>query len=369
MRVTFLLTAVLLILVSQNSAFGQCNPMPKADFTVNDVCEPDSSVFVNLSQDAETYFWQFGDGGTSTMKSPKHFYDPHVIHTHAPIAVLIAKNSNGCSDTIAKTPIVHANPKSDFSFIVNKKEVNFMAMQSGHTEYKWILGDGDSSLFQNTIYTYKQPGIYTACLNVTNAAGCFSKTCKSISVPCNAMFTKSNDTTQKFKIFLINNSTNTTSTTYQWDFGDGGSSTSRNPTHKFNTFGKFKVCLTVYDSGCSSSFCDTIGLDSSGKLLKAGSFEVVVKEQTGFILNKKLKTDFTIYPNPVNSKLTIDLSKSLVFYEKLEVINAIGQVCIKRPIEIGNRMLELDLRMIKTGLYFIKLSNNEDSSYLKIIKN
>lgn len=142
-----------------------------------------------------------------------------------------------------------------------------------------------------------------------------------------AKFTKSIDTSIKFKLFLINNSTTNSTNTYHWDFGDGSTSTDRNPTHKYNSFGKFLVCLIVRDGACYSSFCDTIGLDSSGKLFKSGSFEVVVIEQAGSIVNKKPNTDFKIYPNPANTKIKIDLSNSLVNYDKLEIVDAIGQIC------------------------------------------
>jgi hypothetical protein len=244
-------------------------------------------------------------------------------------------------------------------------------VQSGNTYYNWTFGNGDSSMTTNAIYTYPKPGQYTPCLYVRNAAGCFSKSCsKSITIkPCMAKFTKSIDTTQKFKIFLINNSSNTATTTYNWDFGDGGSSTSRNPSHKYNTFGKFKVCLTVKDTDCSSVFCDTLGLDSSGKLLKAGAFEIIVLEQTGSIKNKKTTGNFKIFPNPASAELTIDLSNSQVNYNKIEIVDAIGQICTSQTLERGSNTINLDLTTLKSGLYFIRISNAQNYSYAKFIKN
>ena len=45
---------------------------------------------------------------------------------------------------------------------------------------------------------------------------------------------------------------------WQWDFGDGSSSTIQNPVHTFSAQGKHHVCLTVQDSCGSNTFCDTV---------------------------------------------------------------------------------------------------------------
>lgn len=369
MRRMLFLISVLMLLFLQTAAFGQCILKPKADFTVNEVCESDSVSFINLSQDAESYFWKFGDGEISTKHSRKHFYDPTIVYHHAPIAVLVAKDSSGCADSIAKTPIVHANPTSEFTYAISETQASFNPLQVGSTLYKWVFDTFDSTFIAKPTYTFPKLGRYTVCLSVTNAAGCFSKSCALLKMNCNAKFTKSTDTSQKFKILLINNSTNSISTTYEWYFGDGGSSTSRNPTHKYNTFGKFKVCLTVNDSGCSSTFCDTIGLDSTGKLLKKGGFELVILDKGLSVENKNRGGDFTVYPNPVESKVTIDLSKSFGIYDKLELINAVGQPCLIQAIESGNKVFELDLRTINPGLYILVLRNSEGFCYSKIVKH
>jgi PKD repeat protein len=345
------------------------NANPKSDFTASDVCETDSVIFINKSKGAQTYNWKFGDGNISYVESPKHFYFINGFSDTFNVT-LIARGTNGCSDSTIETIKVNANPKSDFTYTISGHSMGFNANQAGNVLYKWFFGDGDSASTSLAFHKYSKSGRYNICLNTMSAVGCFSQTCKSVSLKCNAEFTKSVDTSQKFKIYLINNSSNTSTTTYQWDFGDGGSSTARTPSHKYNTFGKFRVCLKVEDNKCESTFCDTIGLDSSGKLLKAGGFEVIViEDQLGSVANSKPKTDFKIYPNPANTKVAVDLSNSLVHYTKLQVVDAIGQICFTQAIEIGHEMLDVDLRMINPGLYFIKLSNEQDCSYMKMIKN
>lgn len=190
---------------------------------------------------------------------------------------------------------------------------------------------------------------------------------------CKSLFTLALDTTQKFKLYLINKSSSYNSNKYYWSFGDGTFSNQKNPTHKYNKFGKFEICLTVKDSSktqnCSTKYCDTIGLDSNGRLLKAGGWELIVIDKKVFGITKIVKSDFKIYPNPANTKVTIDLSNTTNSYQKLEVLNANGQVCIVQPIEKGSETMEVDLERINPGLYLIKLSNDDGYSYRKLMKN
>ncbi|PCH98319.1 MAG: hypothetical protein COB85_01755 [Bacteroidetes bacterium] len=45
-----------------------------ASFWTGSVTNADSTLFVNLSTDADSYYWEFGDSTTSTEKHPRHFY-------------------------------------------------------------------------------------------------------------------------------------------------------------------------------------------------------------------------------------------------------------------------------------------------------
>jgi PKD repeat protein len=171
-----------MLLVSKSGVFAQCNPMPKADFSVDDFCETDSAIFVNLSINADSYLWKFGDGQISTKKSPKHFYHGSGIVNNA---TLIAKASNGCADSLTKPYVMNANPSSDFSYIIDQKDVIFTPKQQGSRNYKWYFGNGDSFNTYKVSYTYPKPTKDTVCLIVINAAGCYSKTCKEVLVTLN----------------------------------------------------------------------------------------------------------------------------------------------------------------------------------------
>ena len=341
-----------------------------ANFTVSINNTTNTATFTNTSSSNMTHFkWYFGDGKTSTAKSPSHTYTAAGNYT----IVLIATDSvKKCTDT-AEMSISISGCDSYFTYSISDTVLRYYHNNPSSYKVKWDFGNGKTSTKDSGHYSYPKSGTYNLCLTVYCSSIDSGVSCVSITIKprCQALFSVALDTTQKFKLYLINKSSNTGSTQYTWDFGDGNYSGKRNPTHKYSKFGKYNVCLLVIDTAinCSSKYCDTLGLDSSGKLLKVDAWELIVLEQTVFGVKKIVKQDFKIYPNPANTKVTIDLSNAINTYQKLEILNSNGQVCITQPIEAGNDIIDIDLEKIARGLYLIKLGNENGYSYKKLIKN
>lgn len=74
--------------------------------------------------------------------------------------------------------------------------------------------------------------------------------------------------THPLTVVLTNRSENATS--YNWTFGDGESSASRNPTHRFKTKGVYKVTLTVGNSTGLQSASATIKVENPTKIFITG---------------------------------------------------------------------------------------------------
>lgn len=74
--------------------------------TPNNVSVPGEPVYcLNLSANASSYLWEFGDGETSTEESPLHYYQEQGDYD----VTLIATNENGCADTLTLLGLVQAN--------------------------------------------------------------------------------------------------------------------------------------------------------------------------------------------------------------------------------------------------------------------
>ncbi len=156
----------------------------EANFTANDVCETDSVLFNNLSRDATSYNWKFGDGNFSKTASPKYLYRLSGGKTLTFNVTLVAIGSHGCSDSITKAVNINANPISDFSYTKTGNKLELKAIQTNNTVYFWKFDDKDSVSTNTTDYTHTltNPDQKSVCLKVINVAGCSSETCKAITL-------------------------------------------------------------------------------------------------------------------------------------------------------------------------------------------
>jgi beta propeller repeat protein len=131
------------------------------------------------------------------------------------------------------------------------------------TSWKWTFGDGKTSTVKNPAYTYNNVGNYTVSLTVKNAAGENTKTIKNyinVKSPAQkpvAAFSAS-PTFGKVPLTVVFTDKSTgTPTTWKWTFGDGTSSTEKNPKHQYLQEGKYKVTLTVTNAAGSSTATKT----------------------------------------------------------------------------------------------------------------
>jgi len=154
---------------------------PIAGFKVNDICANDSAVFVNTSKYVGSYKWKFGDNETDSKKNPRHKYQTETTTT---FNVTLIITLDGCSDSINMPITVNSVPASDFNYTLSGKEISLEADQTGLQKYFWKLGLTDSVLTSVPTYThiFKSPGQHKVCLKTTNLAGCFSETCKTVTL-------------------------------------------------------------------------------------------------------------------------------------------------------------------------------------------
>lgn len=151
------------------------NPPPTA-------CEKTSIDFTNTSQNASDYFWDFGDGNTSTATNPSHTYQQAGTYT----VRLRASNPQTCNqvDSIVHSLNIATTPLAAFKVTPINPEVNtpydFHNESQGATSYHWDFGDGQQSDEMNPSHAYGKSGEYNVCLTVTNAYGCQDKTCKRL---------------------------------------------------------------------------------------------------------------------------------------------------------------------------------------------
>jgi PKD repeat protein len=122
------------------------------------------------------------------------------------------------------------------------------------TSWSWNFGDGGNSTLQNPTHQYTSTGPFTVSLTVTSA------TCNDTETKTNYIMVRDVPVagfvgvpTSGYVPFTVTFTDQSTGypTSWQWDFGDAGTSTLQNPTHQYTTAGNYTVTLTV-SNACGS---------------------------------------------------------------------------------------------------------------------
>lgn len=139
------------------------------DTLMEPACAPGIIQFNNLSQGATSFFWDFGDGQTSTEEAPTHRYNTPNRYT----ITLIVSNPNSCqeSDTIYSHIQVNAPPTATIDPIANFCLGDSVQLTAhGATTIRWIEGNGIANPNTNPATAMPNGSPYT--VEVTDTNGC-----------------------------------------------------------------------------------------------------------------------------------------------------------------------------------------------------
>jgi PKD repeat protein/Zn-dependent protease len=196
------------------------------------------------------YLWDFGDGTTSVEQNPTHIYTRNGDFT----VTLTVTNSFG-RDTMSETGYIAVGdpPIPDFTASPIQGKIPLAVTFTGVTNttvsaWRWDFGDGSFSSGQNPSHTYTKPGLYTITLTAGNEFGTGQITKSGIIntgvVPEAEFIAESREgyppLTVRFRDFSSGNPL-----TWSWDFGDGSTSTEKDPVHIYSHEGSYTTTLQV----------------------------------------------------------------------------------------------------------------------------
>lgn len=243
---------------------------PKPAFDIQDtmtICPPIETKFSFLGKDYQSFEWDFGDGGTSTLLNPTHFYNSYGDFT----ATLNLTGYGGCVKSASK--IVHVYyPANVTTFnyspldACNELTVDFNVSTPPNLKYAIIFGDGSVDTNMTTTYQhfYKSPAFYSPAVHYTDNQGCIADVggpvIKVIGAdPFFAVDRKKfcDSGTVYFTNYTIGNDPVVSRV---WNFGDGtATSSDTDPSHFFQQPGTFLVSQSVTtQAGCSKTITDTV---------------------------------------------------------------------------------------------------------------
>ena len=267
-----------------------------ADFTIDDdyQCYPQNefNYTENVTQSSSnviSYFWSFGDGGTSILEDPTYSYTDS-----GSFEVKLRVTSTGCSNTKIKRDTVVPMPRPAFgmdpAFADNNSvqcfykadgssnEFNFrnQTSQANYSEFKvsvdaWLFGDGSSSTSTGLKQkkSYAQPGMYEVKCILRSTMNQFVESCIDSATlivnvkprPIDSSKVLFSDTSMCLNgnAFYLDNLSSDFSATSKWYFGDGDSAVGTSVVHSYATPGIYAVNLEVTDTaGCYDEYSDTI---------------------------------------------------------------------------------------------------------------
>lgn len=241
---------------SDFSAQANVTEPVNASFTTSAVeGQPLSIQFTNNSSGPiASITWNFGDGTTSSEVSPVHTYASGGIYT----AMLTVADAEGRISEDSQQVTVSEPVNAFFSATpISGLTLQFNNESSGpYVASSWDFGDGSTSAETSPAHTYAAGGTYTVTLTVSRSDGASHtySTQVTASEPVTSSFTSAPVAGSPFAVQFTNLSSGPI-VSYNWSFGDGGSSAEANPTYSYATGGTYTVTLTVSGAdGSSNSF-------------------------------------------------------------------------------------------------------------------
>jgi PKD repeat protein len=235
--------------------------VPVASF--NHVNNNGTVDFTNTSTGSNlTYQWAFGDGNGSSASNPSHTYSDDGVYT----VVLVVTGPCGV-DVFEQTIFVESLPVGGFSALETEvcegETVSFVDESSTNViNWAWSFPGGtpSTSAQENPQVVYNTPGVYDVTLIVASTVGNDTVTLEDyieVDPLPEAGFTNvvsGND------VAFTNTSGDADS--FQWSFGDGGTSTEQDPNYSYSTDGIYTVQLIATNSCGSDTLTEEITISS-----------------------------------------------------------------------------------------------------------
>jgi PKD repeat protein len=252
---------------------------PIVDFLPKNVCEGVVSTFLDSSISSPgdsiiSWFWDFGDGSTSTLEDPNHLYVSagtyNIIHS---VSTPNCFNIDTFPMTVLGKSAGSFTPDIDTG--CHALTVNFTDNLTNVSSYQWDFGDGTIDSISNPSHVFNNTSqvdsSYIVTLIVSTASGCTDTSSHVIVVQPKptAIFT-SNAVLDCAPLIVDFNNNSVGASSYIWDFGTGDTTSTVNPQYIFQNQTLFIDIYEVTLYAIGSNGC----IDS-------------------------VKEDITVYPEPV----------------------------------------------------------------------
>jgi PKD repeat protein len=335
------------------------------------------------------YVWSFGNASTASGINLNTTSTNYTANGTYVATLTVINNSMSCLSTYTQAivisnimPPVTCSLNASFTHTVGSGGVvnfsNTSAITNTATIYTWDFGDGFTGTGQFPSHTYVSAGSYMVMLKVINSPNCLDSVFQAINVtgiPCiaNANFTVTPTATPQVWNAVPTFPWNVTSATWSW--GDGTSSNSLYSSHSYTAAGNYSICLSVTVScGATASFCLYPYISkSASSASQMVSISVVPPQPIPASITENINElkGVSVYPNPSNGKVSVDVSAIDANTADIQVLDVLGHILYSKTEVIVDGALhhELNIENSANGLYFLKVSAGSKTVSKKILIN
>lgn len=292
----------------------------------------------STSINADSLYWDFGDGNNSSQPNPNHSYQS------AGSYVVSLAGFNVCDSLQTFTDTIQVCDSLIADFSVNRIGDSVVVTSTGSggaIGYHWDFDGVSDTSGVSTNHQFATPGLKSISLTTFNLCGDTASISKQVKV---CVLPEAN---WSYNIIITNaagmevqfdGSTSKNASSYEWDFGDGNDTTgTATPKHIYTTASLSYTVTLVVTNSCGDR--DTL----------AGMLRDFSVGETGALAGVK------VYPNPVKDVLIIHSSLQDIL--ELKLFNSSGQLILESVLKGGEN--KLPVSGLPQGDYIFLISNPE----------
>ncbi|CAD5295714.1 MULTISPECIES: PKD domain-containing protein [unclassified Imperialibacter] len=253
-----------------DEVFIAVSPLPSVDLGENITACSGSTVTLNAKNPGAQFLWSTGETSQSIAIAETGTY-----------TVRVSVGNCWVEDDILVTFLESPEVNITFTGQCESDAISFepvLSNDTGTLNYLWSFGDGTQSANSQPDKVFSVANTYQVTLVATNAAGCKTEVSKLVAVKPspkpNFVFKNVCEDEQ----LTFTNSTsyagNLSDVSYLWNFGDGNTSEAFQPTHSYQTKGRYFVTLTAStDASCERTQTKEIVVNEGPSLNLPASIE------------------------------------------------------------------------------------------------